>query len=873
MSERPLSDPTPLGKFLDQYSKDLEARVSRTLDEYLKLFPGDTEHVAEEFLALSRFREPGGQPWAGSMPQQVSHYRIVKELGRGGQGVVYLAKDLKLGREVAIKMLRRTRLALTELERLEREARIASRLDHPGICPIYDIGDHGGEPYVVMRYVRGTSLSQRLEQLKNTSSPTVSFVDVYDTDRVEAAAVQTPSKPETPREPGQGPPTPSGKELNTVLRLIEQVARALHEAHEAQIVHRDVKPGNIIVTPEGQPVLLDFGVATMVREGDVAVTRTGETPGTPPYMSPEQTSGKRVHLDRRTDIYSLGVTLYECLTLRRPFGDTTDFVRQILFVPVPDPRTLNPAISKDLKIVIDTALEKDRDRRYATAAEFADDLRRVRDREPIRARPIGVPVRLMRWVQRHPAVAASVISIIAILTTALILVTASLREASAARDAERAKHEELQRANARLEPLGDLKLVLDLGPWSDDLWPSVPSHLDGPEGIKAWLEEARALENRREKHEAALRALEGGTEETGAKDHVKRINVLTDLVGELSELPAKIREMERRRDSASTLEARTILSQDAEWEDVKNALAADARFASIGPLKPQLGLIPIGKNEAGLYEFAVAETGRPMKRGGEWAPKMVGEGAPAILVLLPGGTLKFDPEPDVSGAMPDPANLVATQVPPFFLGKHEVTQAQWRHVMRSNPALVQSGTAPVPVTELHPVENVTWKEADRFCRRAGVRLPTQDEWEIAARSTAGAEFGDCDQIECLETRENLSDLTYIEVVGRNPPGIPMNWRDRFPYHAPVGSFRANGFGIHDMLGNVSELCSDRYSRQRIASAAAATRPADPAEQRRVNRGSNWQEGAREASCRRFRGIYPESMIPFVGVRIARSFER
>ena len=171
------------------------------------------------------------------------------------------------------------------------------------------------------------------------------------------------------------------------MRLISK--RPLHEAHEADVIHRDVKPGNVIVTSDGQPVLVDFGVATMLRDDTPTVTKTGQTPGTPQYMSPEQTSGRHFELDRRTDIYSLGVTLYECLTLRLPFKDDTDVPRQIMFVPVPDPRAMNHAISKDLKTVIETALEKDRERRYRTAADFADDLRCVREHEAHQSAPRG----------------------------------------------------------------------------------------------------------------------------------------------------------------------------------------------------------------------------------------------------------------------------------------------------------------------------------------------------------------------------------------------------------------------------------------------------------------------------------------------------
>ncbi|MBN2193541.1 MAG: tetratricopeptide repeat protein, partial [Polyangiaceae bacterium] len=189
-----------------------------------------------------------------------------------------------------------------------------------------------------------------------------------------------------------------------VVRLIEKAARALHAAHEAGIVHRDVKPGNILVTPTSEPVLLDFGLAGEVAGELSAFTRTGELFGTPAYMSPEQLLAKRIRLDRRTDVYSLGATLYECVTLRRPFEAPT---REALYHAIevkdpPNPRKLNPLVPADLKVVLEKALEKDRDRRYPTAEAFADDLQRVRTGEPITVRPVSRAGRAVRWARRRP---------------------------------------------------------------------------------------------------------------------------------------------------------------------------------------------------------------------------------------------------------------------------------------------------------------------------------------------------------------------------------------------------------------------------------------------------------------------------------------
>jgi WD40 repeat protein/serine/threonine protein kinase len=339
-------------------------------------------------------------------------YRVIKELGRGGQGIVYLAEDKLRGRKVALKVLRE--VGGEALGRLRREVEAAARLDHPGICQVYEAVLDGAGPYIVMRYVEGRSLAQKI-----------------------AAAQQ--AKEETwiarPDAPGGVPPSgvlastdkvPSGpssrEDIERVLLIIEKSARALHAAHEARVIHRDVKPSNIVVTPQGEPVILDFGLAQLEEGANPGLTRTGEIWGTPVYLSPEQLTPK-AKIDARTDVWSLGVTLYECLTLRRPFDGATN--NQIFHAiqekePV-DPCALNRALPADVRVVLETALEKDRDRRYQTALAFAEDLKSIRERRAIAARPLGPVTKLSRWARRNPALAASLLFAFGLLTAGLVV--------------------------------------------------------------------------------------------------------------------------------------------------------------------------------------------------------------------------------------------------------------------------------------------------------------------------------------------------------------------------------------------------------------------------------------------------------------------
>jgi WD40 repeat protein len=216
-------------------------------------------------------------------------------------------------------------------------------------------------------------------------------------------------------------PPQNALELSRVLAFFERAARALHAAHEAGVVHRDVKPGNLMVDPEGEPVVLDFGQARELESAEQPLTHSGDVFGTPSFMSPEQVRGETKALDRQTDVWSLGASLYECLTLARPFqgANVPMLLEAIVREPLPAAREKNALVGDELSAVLATALEKDRARRYASALEFAEDLRRLREYEPIRARSPSAWLVFRRWVQRHPALAAVTIGLIVTLAGGL----------------------------------------------------------------------------------------------------------------------------------------------------------------------------------------------------------------------------------------------------------------------------------------------------------------------------------------------------------------------------------------------------------------------------------------------------------------------
>ncbi|MEZ6037418.1 MAG: serine/threonine-protein kinase [Planctomycetota bacterium] len=371
--DEPADAPLVVAAFLARYLADREVSALKGREAYQALFPGFADVVGAEFDRL--------QAGEGAVPERIEGerlgpYRIERELGRGGQGIVYLAQDERLDRRVALKVLPGAFSATVARQRLLREAQAASRLDDPGICTVYDAGEQDGVAWIAMRYVDGDSVAERIAHER----------------RLVAAGELQLASPER---------------VASVLGAFEQVLRSLHRAHQKGLVHRDLKPGNLMLGADGQPRILDFGLAAFDDHPDGSLT--GEVAiGTPAYMSPEQLEAREGRVDARSDVFSLAVTLYEALSLEHPFAaPTRERLYQHILRDDPAPlRSRVPGLPKDLDVVLQCALSKDRARRYADAAAFADDIGAVQRGAPIRARRVGSVERLRWWARRNPKVAA-----------------------------------------------------------------------------------------------------------------------------------------------------------------------------------------------------------------------------------------------------------------------------------------------------------------------------------------------------------------------------------------------------------------------------------------------------------------------------------
>jgi eukaryotic-like serine/threonine-protein kinase len=308
---------------------------------------------------------------AANILGELGDYELLEEIGRGGQGVVFRARQKSLNRTVALKIIGLGQWASkAHVKRFRLEAEAAASLDHPCIVPIYEVGERDGCCYFSMKFVEGGQLD---EAVRRTPVP-----------------------------------------MRQAAELMAKVARTVHYAHEHGILHRDIKPGNILLDAKGEPHLTDFGLARLL-ESESTVTRTLEVLGTPSYMAPEQAAGNNTKLTSATDVYGLGAVLYQLLTGHPPFagGTTYETVRLVVETEPRHPRLWNRKVDRDLSTICLKCLEKDPSGRYASALALAEDLERWLRHEPIRARHTGVFTRGKKWLRRNP-ITAALITVVAV---------------------------------------------------------------------------------------------------------------------------------------------------------------------------------------------------------------------------------------------------------------------------------------------------------------------------------------------------------------------------------------------------------------------------------------------------------------------------
>jgi serine/threonine protein kinase/WD40 repeat protein len=679
-----------LGQLAEAFSARVRQGQMPDIEDYARQHPELAERIRELFPTLmflegmagtasSEVSHPVGELAAG---QAFGTYRIQREVGRGGMGIVYEALHMPLNKRVALKVLPvRGLQGSAQLERFFREAKTAAALHHTNIVPVFDIGQAAGTPYYAMQFIDGRGLDQVLRD-RQPSQP----VEAGTTGAYVPSADSAGLAPGSPT--GTTPPAPSAPALpanpdafcRRVAELGIQAAEGLAYAHQRGVIHRDIKPSNLLLDEQGILWITDFGLARRLE--DPALTHSWQVLGTPRYMSPEQAEAARRPVDHRTDVYSLGATLYELLAGRPVFDGRTpqEVVTQILSREPASLRRLNPEVPRDLETVVLKAMAKRPEDRYQTAMDLADDLRRCLSLEPIRARRIGPVGRTIRWCRRKPALASLTAVLVLVVAVGFAAVAWQWRQAvKASREAEA----EEKRARAAQEEAQDHL--------TSSLYERARITLVSGQQGRRWevlelLSEAENLRGR-ERHAEALPTTE-----------------LTDTPPRRVPLPTRA---ELRSLAVEALRLRDV-RLGRKWSGMPVALSADGRWAVMVKVVPGVKAVswmlditegreypPFadrkwGEEDTGLTKFALSTDGKlgASKRGDE--PGITLWELPSgIRHQLPGPSAPAEPAPPKAfygdlAFSPDGSLLAGLR----FVGKNKNQILFWNLKTRAAPKVL-----------------------------------------------------------------------------------------------------------------------------------------------------------------------------------------
>jgi serine/threonine protein kinase/formylglycine-generating enzyme required for sulfatase activity len=831
----------------------------------------DAGRIGGELLAAQ-----AESPQRGDLPASIGAYRVLEKIGEGGMGVVYAACHEDSQGVCAVKVVRPDFASREVVRRFTREARVLRELRHPGLAAFYDAGEAEARfptgsldvPYLAMEYVKGEELRRHVDA--------------------------------------------QGLDRGACLELLARVCDALQHAHEHGVVHRDLKPSNLLVAPGredavGQPKVLDFGIASTAgsdpRSG--TLTRTGSLMGTLPYMSPEQIAdGSRV--DARSDLYSAGVIAFELLTGAMPCdlrgASLPEAMRRIRESEPSWEGLVSGPDHRGLRLVLGKALEKAPGRRYASAAEMAADLRALAAGSSILARGPGPLRRTAKTVRRRPL--ASVVVALGLFTFVSISILwrrAVVDRAMAAESREAAlassrladeRTRVLERERDYVLRLSDLAELHELIALEGQLWPAHPDQLDA---LDDWLARAAVLAGHAADGRAFLAELDApqsaATFDLGAFEFEWWRETLRELVdgaeGFFTPETGVHARVRRRRERAASLVERTVEAHRERWDQAIEAIGASPRYGGL-ELAPQLGLVPLGADPAsGLWEFWHVDTGAEPPRDPESGAVVMTEEGGLVFVLLAGGESLIGATPDDSSphhdvwAKPRSSPVHRVRLSPFFVSKFEMTQGQWLRTTGTNPSWRPAGTEYMGTTYdlSFPQGAVTWTEATRALARLGLDLPTEAQWEHAARGGTATPRYVAGDPSALSQYENVADADALE---RFPDGKWFHyeaWTDGYVLDAPVGSYAPNPFSLHDVLGNLHEWCRDVYDVEFYARSPVVDplrsieRDPEPGDALRTVRGGSFKKDSRWARSAWRIGL-PASGVatPDVGLRPVRGVD-
>jgi serine/threonine protein kinase len=451
-----MTDDSLLGQLADEFTRGAREGKLPDVEEYARRYPELADRIRQLFptlMLLEGMAAIGDSDETEAMQSPLSagevfgSYRIEREIGRGGMGIVYEALHVLLEKRVALKVLPvRTLAGAEHLERFFREARTAACLHHTNIVPVFDVGQVSGTPYFAMQYIEGSGLDHILRLMQSTADESYPSTDPGESLKQKIGSRKKKKRPArvTTDQSGRilaGLPARPEDYFRWVAGIGIQAAEGLAYAHERRIIHRDIKPSNLLLDKQGVLWIADFGLARKIE--DSTITQSGAMMGTPRYMSPEQAEAASRTIDQRSDIYSLGATLYELLTCHPVFEGKTpqEVLMQIVTREPVAPKQLNPEIPADLATIAMKAMAKRPEDRYQSALELSNDLQRWQRTEPIKARPIGPIGRTIRWCCRNPRLAAMTAAAVVIIIALTGIYIANLTR----------KNQEIQTALTRAE--------------------------------------------------------------------------------------------------------------------------------------------------------------------------------------------------------------------------------------------------------------------------------------------------------------------------------------------------------------------------------------------------------------------------------------
>lgn len=782
------------------------------LREVQSLLAADSD--ANRFLGSDQRDEVAAGLISGQLPRRLGPYRLLEVAGQGGMGLVYRAEraDGNFEQRVAVKMLRPGPTTANLLGRFHAERRVLARLEHPGIARIFDAGeDEVGAPWLAMEFVDGEPIDRWCDGRR--------------------------------------------LDLGARVQLFLEVLAAVDHAHEQLVVHRDLKPDNILVDAQGRPRLLDFGIAKVLEVDPDAQLRTqwDERALTPAYASPEQILGQVVGV--RSDVYSLGVVLFELLCGCRPYNADSESrfalesaiaTAQIRFPSAALRRSadaqaqasargttvegLARRLTGDLDRIAMMALEREPGQRYASAADLATDLRAWVEGKPVRARGNGAAYRLSKLVRRRP-IESALVGVLAVgaVVGASLFVRQSLVMADQLDVIER---------------LADAQRLEELHADAEGLVPVGPTRIAAMED---WVARATALIERRDLHAATQSQLLSDRGPPGSKEHTWRswqAARLGELVRGIDALAAPadhgltVQAVAARLERARSLAYRSLVEPAEDWSKARQRISASAHYGGL-LLEPMVGLRPLGVDaDGGLEAFFALDTGSAPERGADGRFR-VDETTGLVMLLLPGGSFAMgaqSDDPSAAGFDPlaeaDEQPVHRVELAPFLLSKYEVTQGQWLRWTGGNPSdyvpgdLVGGGGFSL----VHPVEQVSWTEARRALREFHLDLPTEAQWEYGARAGTSWPWSSGPTETSLDGAANLADRHAANHGGATAWTYSDWLDDGHTVHAPVGSFAPNPFGLLDMHGNLWEWVRDgqsSYTQPPAPLDGLRAEPADP----------------------------------------------